>query len=116
MRPSERPAAGVKSSTVARRWRGRPGSQEGRDAVALRSTDRWQNGPAPEGRPTVAAFDFDGTLTDRGSVIPFLLSLRGTWPVLRALVRFSPALVRAAIAGGTTADDVKERLFIRLLG
>ena len=64
----------------------------------------------------MAAFDFDGTLTDRGSVIPFLLSLRGTWPVLRALVRFSPALVRAAIAGGTTADDVKERLFIRLLG
>ena len=28
-------------------------------------------------RPTVAAFDFDGTLTDAGSVFPFLVSLRG---------------------------------------
>jgi phosphatidylglycerophosphatase C len=64
----------------------------------------------------VAAFDFDGTLCDGGSVIPFLVSLRGVWPVLRAVVRFSPALVRAAITGGTAADDVKERLFIRLLG
>jgi phosphatidylglycerophosphatase C len=64
----------------------------------------------------VAAFDFDGTLADGGSVIPFLISLRGVWPVLRAVVRLSPALTRAAIVGGTTADDVKERLFIRLLG
>jgi phosphatidylglycerophosphatase C len=64
----------------------------------------------------VAAFDFDGTLTDAGSVIPFLVSVRGTWPVLRAVVRLSPALARAAIMGGTTADDVKERLFTRLLG
>jgi phosphatidylglycerophosphatase C len=64
----------------------------------------------------VAAFDFDGTLADGGSVIPFLFSLRGVWPVLRAVVRLSPALARAAIVGGTTADDVKERLFTRLLG
>jgi len=84
--------------------------------VALRSTDQWRNGRSPEGRPTVAAFDFDGTLADGGSVIPFLVSLRGVWPVLSAIVRLSPALLRAAIVGGTTADDVKERLFIRLLG
>jgi phosphatidylglycerophosphatase C len=64
----------------------------------------------------VAAFDFDGTLTDGGSAIPFLVFLRGVWPVARALARFSPGLVRAAIAGGTAADDVKERIFIRLLG
>ena len=31
-------------------------------------------------------------------------------------MRSLPALVHAAIAGGTTADEVKEKLFIRLLG
>jgi phosphatidylglycerophosphatase C len=84
--------------------------------VALRSTDDTANGQRPPGRPTVAAFDFDGTLVDGGSVFPFLVSLRGVAPVLRAAVRLSPALVRAAITGGTAADEVKEKLFMRLLG
>jgi phosphatidylglycerophosphatase C len=73
--------------------------------------------PAPEPTATtVAAFDFDGTLTDGGSVYPFLVALRGTWPVLRATVRLAPQLLRAALAGGSVADDVKEKLFARLLG
>ena len=84
--------------------------------MALRSTDPGQGGPIVSGRPTVAAFDFDGTLTDSGSAFPFLVSLRGAWPVLRAVVRFSPELVRAALVGGSAADDAKERLFHRLLG
>jgi phosphatidylglycerophosphatase C len=70
----------------------------------------------PTRRVTVAAFDFDGTLTDAGSVFPFLVSVRGWWPVLRAVVRLSPRLIRAALTGGTAADSVKETLFIRLLG
>ena len=74
------------------------------------------NGARPPARPTVAAFDFDGTLTDGGSAFPFLVSLRGLWPVLRATLRLSPALLRAAITGGTAADEVKEKLFHRLLG
>jgi phosphatidylglycerophosphatase C len=84
--------------------------------VALRSTDDTANGQRPPGRPTVAAFDFDGTLADGGSVFPFLVSLRGALPVLSAVVRLSPALVRAAITGGTAADEVKEKLFMGLLG
>ena len=83
--------------------------------MALRSTDPVPGGPEGPARPTVAAFDFDGTLTDGGSVIPFLVGLRGPWPVLRAVVRLSPALLHAAVVGGTAADDVKERLFRRLL-
>ena len=79
--------------------------------MALRSTDDTTNGHRPPGRPTVAAFDFDGTLTDGGSVFPFLVSLRGLLPVLRATLRLSPALLRAAITGGTAADEVKEKLF-----
>ncbi len=87
-----------------------------RAAVALRSSDREASGPAGPDRPTVAAFDFDGTLTDSGSVFPFLVSLRGLWPVLRAVVRHSPGLIRAAVMGGAAADEVKEKLFSRLLG
>ncbi len=84
--------------------------------MALRSTDGTAGGRPPPDRPTVAAFDFDGTLTDGGSVFPFLVGLRGVWPVLRNVVRLSPALVRAAITGGTAADEVKEKMFTRLLG
>ena len=36
----------------------------------------------PAGKRTVAAFDFDGTLTSGGSVLPFLVAVRGLWPVL----------------------------------
>ena len=83
--------------------------------MALRSTDGRDGGPMTSQRPTVAAFDFDGTLTDAGSVFPFLVSVRGLFPVLRAVLALSPSLVHAAIVGGTTADDVKEKLFTRLL-
>ena len=84
--------------------------------MALRSTDPAAGVPAAAGRPTVAAFDFDGTLTDSGSVFPFLVSLRGLLPVLGAMIPLAPALVRAALVGGTAADDVKGKLFGRLLG
>ena len=86
-----------------------------RVAVALRSTDQPPDGPASPGRATVAAFDFDGTLTDAGSVFPFLVSVRGLVPVLRAVLALLPGLVRAAVVGGTAADDVKEKVFTRLL-
>ena len=59
--------------------------------MALRSTDDTTNGQRPPGRPTVAAFDFDGTLTDGGSVFPFLVSLRGALPVVRAAVKSATA-------------------------
>ena len=77
-----------------------------RAAVALRSTDERDTGPvrSPQpprsGRQTVAAFDFDGTLADGGSVFPWLISLCGPVPCLRATFRFSPGLIKAAITGG----------------
>src|SRR3984957_2501401 len=114
--PSARPGAGAPSSTAERRCREHCASREVPAVVALRSTDDTADGERPPARPTVAAFDFDGTLVDGGSVFPFLVSLRGLWPVLRATLRLSPALLRAAITGGTAADEVKEKLFIRLLG
>jgi phosphatidylglycerophosphatase C len=64
----------------------------------------------------VAAFDFDGTVTRGGSVVPFLVSVRGRAAVAAAVAPLAPALVRAAVAGGTAADRSKEALFERLLG
>jgi len=82
-------------------------------------TDQPASTTAPQvtARPrTVAAFDFDGTLTSGGSVLPFLVDLRGFWPVLRAVGSLSPKLIFAALVGGTASDDVKQRLFTRLIG
>lgn len=63
----------------------------------------------------VAAFDFDGTLTDGGSVFDFLTAVAGRRTVLRASAELAPRLARAAVAGGTLADDTKEELFARVL-
>jgi phosphatidylglycerophosphatase C len=68
-----------------------------------------------ETRPIVAAFDFDGTLTRGGSVLRFLVTVRGPVPVVLAVLGDLPRLVHAAIVGGTTSDDAKEALFMRLL-
>lgn len=69
----------------------------------------------PDGRPAVAAFDFDGTLTHGGSVLPFLVALRGYRAVAVAVARELPALARGAIVSGPAADAAKEGLFTRLL-
>lgn len=58
------------------------------------------------GRPTVAAFDFDGTLTDRDSVVPFLRSLAGTRRIALGLARSPRRLVSAALR--RDRDRVKE--------
>jgi phosphatidylglycerophosphatase C len=73
--------------------------------------------PQQANRPaTIAAFDFDGTLTNGGSVFPFLVAVRGVLPVVVAVVQHLPKLVHSALVGGTVADETKESLFIRLLG
>ena len=48
----------------------------------------------------VAAFDFDGTLVDRDSLVPFLRRVCGTAAVARALAIESPRLARLAAGGG----------------
>jgi len=65
---------------------------------------------------TTAAFDYDGTLTDGGSVWPFLTALRGRGPVVRATPPLVGKLALAALLGGHHADEAKEDLFRRTLG
>ena len=63
----------------------------------------------------VAAFDFDGTLTDGGSVFDFLAAVAGRKTVLRATAGLAPRLAHAALTGGTVADQTKEALFTQVL-
>jgi phosphatidylglycerophosphatase C len=64
----------------------------------------------------VAAFDFDGTLTEGGSVMDFLVALRGLPTVAAATAALAPRLAHGALVGGTAADQTKELLFRRTLG
>lgn len=63
---------------------------------------------------TVAAFDFDGTLTYHDTLVPFLMRVRGRAVVARALAASSPELLRAA-AGLETRQRAKEAVLIRTL-
>jgi phosphatidylglycerophosphatase C len=63
----------------------------------------------------VAAFDFDGTLTDGGSVLDFLIAVAGRASVLAATGALAPRLASAALMGGSHADHTKELLFERVL-
>ena len=63
----------------------------------------------------VAAFDFDGTLTDGGSVFGFLSALAGRRSVMAACAVLAPKLAAGALASGTRADRAKEQLFQRVM-
>ena len=65
-------------------------------------------------RRTVAAFDFDGTLTRRDTLVPFLTRVAGRGAVLRARGAESPRRARAA-AGRGDRDRAKERVLTRVL-
>jgi len=63
----------------------------------------------------VAAFDFDGTLTTGGSVLPFLAAVSDRRTVVNAIAALWPGLLHGALSGGAVADRNKERLFERVL-
>jgi HAD superfamily hydrolase (TIGR01490 family) len=67
-----------------------------------------------ETRP-VALFDFDGTLTRRDTLVPFLAALVGVAPLGLALAALAPTL--AGYAFGRVPNDVaKQRLLARVVG
>lgn len=63
----------------------------------------------------VAAFDFDGTLTEGGSVFDFLVAVTDRATVTTAAVALAPRLAQAALVGGEVADQAKQLLFTRVL-
>jgi phosphatidylglycerophosphatase C len=69
---------------------------------------------AGDERPGVAAFDLDGTLTRRDTLLPFLQRLCGTTAVMRALAPEWSAMPAAAL-GTIDRDATKARVLARLL-
>jgi phosphatidylglycerophosphatase C len=64
--------------------------------------------------PPVAAFDVDGTLTRRDTLLPFLQRLCGTQRLALALGANGLSLTRM-VAGRADRDAVKDALLVRLL-
>lgn len=69
---------------------------------------------AQNDKPVVAAFDFDGTLTRRETLLPFLLHTLGAARVARDTLLLSPTLAGYALKWIPNAV-AKERVFIRCL-
>jgi len=67
------------------------------------------------GPPTVAVFDFDGTITRRDSLVPFVRRVAGTARVARAAVLEGPALARMT-AGRADRDATKAAFLRRAIG
>ncbi len=65
-------------------------------------------------KPTIAAFDFDGTLTRLDSLVPFLLSSFGFWKTASGLLCELPAM-GAFLVGLKSRQATKERLLSRYL-
>jgi HAD superfamily hydrolase (TIGR01490 family) len=63
----------------------------------------------------VAAFDLDGTLTEGGSVFPWLKFIAGRARTWRAALSLALPLTVGAIRSSRWADSAKERLFVKLL-
>ena len=66
-------------------------------------------------KPTVAAFDLDGTLSEGGSVVHWLRFIAGTRATYAAGFSLLTPLTIGAIRSGSSADNAKERLFHKLL-
>jgi phosphatidylglycerophosphatase C len=69
--------------------------------------------PAPRG---VAAFDFDGTITDTHSLLAYLRAAAGFPRAALAAVATSPRMALGAALGGGARDRAKEILVGRALG
>ena len=65
-------------------------------------------------RRTVAAFDFDGTLTRRDSLVPFLARVVG-WPKVSRVLASHAAMFTAVAFGRHDRDMAKERVLVRTL-
>ena len=64
----------------------------------------------------LAAFDLDGTLTRRDTLVPFLLRAIGRDRTYRALLASSLPLTRAAALGGPHRDQAKAVVLQRVFG
>jgi HAD superfamily hydrolase (TIGR01490 family) len=70
--------------------------------------------PVEEERPVVAVFDFDGTLTRRDSLLPFLWQIAGPWMFIWNATVLLPTLLQYAV-GILENGPAKERVLGQFL-
>jgi HAD superfamily hydrolase (TIGR01490 family) len=63
----------------------------------------------------VAVFDFDNTLTDRDSLLPFLFCIQGIWKTSCHLALLGLDFARFLV-GNLSRQGVKEKIFTRFIG
>ncbi len=68
--------------------------------------------PSPSNKPIVAAFDFDGTITTRDALLPFLIEVAGFWASLRKFTKLSPKFA-GYLLHQITRQEVKEEILTR---
>ena len=64
---------------------------------------------------TFAVFDFDHTLTDRDSLLPFLFYTQGFWKTIYHLTCLIPAFLKYSI-GNLSRQKIKEKILTRFMG
>lgn len=65
-------------------------------------------------RKTIAAFDFDGTITTSDILIPFLIQVFGRWKVNVEIAKLLPSLLQFGL-GTISRQEMKERFLTRLI-
>jgi phosphatidylglycerophosphatase C len=91
-----------------------PGTDIQADEIVSAGVTNKPMADKPANKPVVAAFDFDGTLTRRETLLPFLLHALGAAAVARHALVLSPTL--AGYGLGLIRNDIaKERVFVQCL-
>jgi len=68
--------------------------------------------PIPQ--PIVAAFDFDGTITTRDTLVSFLYHIAGPWSWLKNMMLLSPFIL-AYLCGFLSRQQTKERVLSKFI-
>lgn len=64
---------------------------------------------------SIAIFDFDHTMTDRDSLLPFLFYVKGFWKTLYHLAALTPTFARFLV-GNLSRQKTKEKILTRFIG
>jgi len=71
----------------------------------------------PPSKPIIAAFDFDGTITTKDSLLPFLIYTHGYFKTFYQLIKLIPAFFAYAMSGRSvspaTRQQTKEKVLTR---
>lgn len=65
--------------------------------------------------PSIAVFDFDNTLTDRDSLLPFLFYVHGFWKTICHLLMLTPVFI-LYVLGILSRQRTKEKILNRFIG